>query len=345
MRKVQIVSIWTFFLVIPFFSYTQSTITNRLTIFQKLKQDSILHLKLEADFDYIFNQKKNNDEHEAHLKLINSDDSIISMTVKVRLRGIYRRQFCDRPPLRINFNKKILDSLGLKRDFDKLKLVTHCVETPNAEQVLLKEFWAYKLHNELTPNSFQVHLIKITYINSKNKHNQAEHFGFLIENNEEMANRLGGELVEKFGITPTRLNPETHQNTMLFNYMIGNLDWMVRKQRNTKFVQIPNQKGLTLVPYDFDMSALVTPSYARLNPDYNQKRFTDRFCVGRFTSETALNKTIKRFQTLETTYINNIKSAPNLNDISKKEIVGYLKSFFKPLNKKKYRQRKFLALR
>ena len=332
-----------YIIVFPSFLIAQTTKMDTLSIFQKLKQDSIFHITLEADFDYIFENKKKKGEYPATLNLLNLDNAThLPMLVKVKTRGVFRRQFCDIPPLRINFDKKVLDSLGLKKDFDKLKLVTHCVEDKQAEQVLYREYWAYKLYNQLTPNSFQVHLVKITYINSKDTTDRKERFGFLIENNHEMAHRLGGKLIEQYGTTDTQLTRETHQHCMLFNYMIGNLDWHIKRQRNIKLVQIPGQKELMLIPYDFDMSAFVFPSYARLNPDFGQRRFTDRFCVGRFNSKVTLETTIQQFKNLQPTFITALSLCPYLNDKSKKQMNNYLNSFYKPLSKKKFQQRALL---
>lgn len=312
------------------------------TIFQKLVKDNITQLTLTADFDFLIENKKLNDEHPAKLTLKVANEPVINLAIKVKTRGVYRRRFCDSPPLRLNFDKQDLDSLGLNSAFDKLKLVTHCMDNEFAEQVLLREYWAYKLYNQLTPQSFKVHLIKITYINAKDPSKQTEHLAFLIENNKEMAQRIGGAIVDRFGMTPSKLMASTHQNAMIFNYMIGNLDWHVGRNRNVKLVEIPNKKGLVVVPYDFDMSAFVFPSYARLNPDYKQIRFTDRYCVGRFSSKAALAKTIEKVQTLQPTIMSIFKKCPHLSEDSKYSMTKYLKSFYKPLRKEKKWKNTFL---
>ncbi len=313
-----------------------------LTIFQKLVKDSITQLTLTADFDFLIKNKKLNDEHAAKLTLQTAGEPIMTLDIKIKPRGVYRRSFCDTPPLRLNFDKKDLDSLGLYSDFDKLKLVTHCMDSESAEQVLLREYWAYKLYNQITPNSFKVHLVKITYINVNDPSEQTEHLAFLIENNKEMAQRIGGKIVEKWGLTPSKLDANTHQNAMMFNYMIGNLDWHIERNRNIKLVKKPNQAGVLVIPYDFDMSALVFPSYARLNPDYNQAHFTDRYCVGRFSSKEVLSETIYKIQTLQPTILNLFKNCPYLNEHSKYAMTNYLKSFYKPLKKEKKWAKLFL---
>lgn len=329
------------FLIIPLFVQA-NPIDTSLSIFQKLVKDSIFHITLEADFDSLFNNKKLTTEQKATLTLVNGDATKHQLSIKVKTRGVYRRRYCDVPPLRLNFNKKDLDSLGLNNYFDKLKLVTHCIENETSEQVLLREYWTYKMHNALTPNSFKVHLIKITYINSRDRTDKSEKLAFLIENNDEMANRLGGKLVNQWGTKPSHIEAVTLQNTMLFNYMIGNLDWHLTLQRNIKLVKRPDNEKLVLVPYDFDMSALVFPSYARLNPDFGQKDFRDRYCVGRFESKETVKQTVDKFEALKTAYFKDIKACTYLNENSKLQMKLFLKSFFKPLSKEKTWKRRFL---
>lgn len=336
MRQLQqLLIIITGCIICPFVGSTQAdTSSSKISIFQKMVTDSIYHIQLEADFDHIFTHKKLKEEHKAYLTMIGADSTSEKMVVKIRPRGVYRRGFCDVPPLRLNFDDDLLDSLGLNSDFDKLKLVTHCINSPQANQVLFREYLAYRLYNQITPQSFKVHLVKITYINVRDKSTQEE-VAFIIENNAEMAARQGGNLVKGYGYTPTQMNTIAYQNCMLFNFMIGNLDWNLRHQRNVKFVQCPNSEKIITVPYDFDMSAFVFPSYACLNTDFKQRRFTDRYCVGHFSSKTALEKTAQQFQAIETDFYHMINNYPMLTSKSKKKMTSFLKNFFKVLDNDK----------
>jgi len=312
------------------------------TIFQKIVNDSIRNITLEADFDSLFNYKKLTAEQKAKLTISCPNGVTSSYKIKVKTRGVYRRMKCEIPPLRINFNDKVLAATGLNKRYDKLKLVTHCVENEKGEQALLKEYWTYKLYNQVTPNSFNVHLVKITYINTRDTFNQIQRFAFLIENSEEMAHRLGGELVENYGMTPSKLVAADHQNVMLFNYMIGNLDWHIERKRNVKLVRLKKQKKLTVVPYDFDMSAIVFPSYARLNPDYGQTDIRQRFCVGRFASKVALEETIGKFTSIKNACVTAFMNCSYLSKSSKVGMESYLNSFYRKVKKKKKLKRTFM---
>src|SRR5690606_9238581 len=77
---------------------------------------------------------------------------------------------------------------------NKLKLVTHCLDDKNdGQENLLKEYLAYKLYNELTDQSYRVQLIRINYVDTKGKVSKIRRYGIIIEDTDEMAERLGGE--------------------------------------------------------------------------------------------------------------------------------------------------------
>lgn len=304
------------------------------TIFQFLMEKEIIHLTVETNVDSLLENRKMNKEQKAKLSLHFHKDSVKTLTVKIRPRGVFRRKYCDIPPLRLNFDKEDLSQLKLNRHFDKYKLVTHCVNDVSGDQTLAREYWTYRMYNEMTSNSFKVHLVKIKYINTASPENVEERIGFIIENNKELTERLGGELIEPYGLKTSDINRTTYENTTVFNYMIGNLDWKLKSQRNLKFIKHP-EKGILVIPYDFDMSAMVWPAYARLNPDYGQERFEDRFCLGSFESKESLNNTLKNFLKVKDINKNHIKKCPILNSISKRNILSYLSSFYYIISKEK----------
>ena len=159
-----------------------------------------------------------------------------------------------------------LKKWGLLPKYDKLKLVTHCLLEEENRQALLKEYWAYKMHNELTENSFRVHLMEVIYVHSEDPKRKYREYGFLIENTHEMAHRIGGHIVEGMGKKPEQFTEISYNNTLFFNYMIGNTDWNIELVKNLKFVHKEEGDRLTLVPYDFDFTAFVKPPYFKNIP-------------------------------------------------------------------------------
>lgn len=313
------------------------------TIFQKIKRDSFFEVILQTNFDSLIKNKKvSKEKYSGTILFKNAKGGSFKTKVKIEPRGRSRRKVCSMPPLKIDFPKKALDKLGLYPGGDKLKLVTNCNDTENSDQVLMKEFWIYKLYNEITPESYQVFPVKITYVNSNNIEERIERFAFFIESNEELALRLNSEIVTLFGTTPDMLTPKSYHNTLLFQYMVGNLDWDILVGRNVKILKQKNDEKHILVPYDFDFSGLVKAPHARLNPDYGQKNIEERFPQGKFASKTALHETIDQFNSHKKAGFNCFNQCSTLTKSEKKKMHRYLGSFYKILRDRSYLEELFL---
>lgn len=314
------------------------------TIFQKIKRDSFYEVILKTDFDSLIKNKKISTAHYPGTILFkNGSEQQLKMKVKIEPRGRSRRKVCSSmPPLKIDFPKKALKELGLFPGCDKLKLVTNCNDSEDSDQILMKEYWIYNLYNQVTPNSFQVFPVKITYINTRNPDERIERFAFFIESNEELELRLKGKATDSFGTTPAQIEETSYHNTLLFQYMIGNLDWDIMVQRNVKLIQpIVGGKPI-IIPYDFDFSGLVSAPHARLNPDYGQKNIEERFPQGKFSDKTSLLATAKVFSSLEKEGFRCYMSCAILDKSVKKKMNRYLTSFFRILKDKSYLQELFL---
>ena len=111
--------------------------------------EKILHLKLAANFRSVQKDRSDDPSYHAALLSYKNDDSIqISIPVKIKARGNFRkdRNNCIFPPLLLNFPKHHADSAGLFMNQEKLKLVTHC----QGDQYVIREWLVYKLYNLLT---------------------------------------------------------------------------------------------------------------------------------------------------------------------------------------------------
>ena len=314
------------------------------TIFQKIKQDSFFEVILQTDFDSLIKNKKiSTQSYPGTILFKDRFGKEFKTKVKIEPRGRSRRKVCSSmPPLKIDFPKKVLHKLGLFPGCDKLKLVTNCNDTEDSDQVLMKEYWIYNLYNQVTPESYQVFPVRITYVNSNDPTDRIERFAFFIESNEELELRLKGKATKSFGTTPSQIEATSYHNTLLFNYMIGNLDWDIKVQRNIKLIQ-PDAGGQPiLVPYDFDFSGLVKAPHARLNPDYGQKNIEERFPQGKFASKEALLATAKRFANLQKDGFKCYMNCPILDKTAKKKMNKYLTSFYRILKDKSYLQELFL---
>ncbi len=311
------------------------------TIFQELQSYDKMVIK--TDLDSFMLNKKLGQKQTATVMFSGEEKSHLKFSILIEARGKFRRRICELPPIKLNFRKPDLDTLGLYRKYDKLKLVTHCLLEPESEQLLLKEFWTYKMYNELSDNSFQVHRFEIVYIHSKDPKRKIRSYAFILENNRELAHRLGGQLVDLYGIKPSQLTPTSYHHALLFNYMIGNTDWKVSIQKNLKFVRHKRHTLLTLVPYDFDYAKLVDAPYMAPDPDAIKADEHNRHAKGKFVNEQSLSDIIEQFKDLRKTGFRCYKDCPILKSKEKGKMTYFMNTFYQMLRNEKRIAATFLA--
>ena len=299
------------------------------TLFQSIQQYE--QLEIVVNFDSLIAGRRKDTERDAFITLKKQGQPNLELATKVRPRGKFRRAMCDFPPLRLNFEKEALKAMHLYDEYDKLKLVTHCNAKGVAAKYLLKEYWTYKLFNEVTDSSFRVHLLEITFIDEIDPTRTIENYAFVIENSDEMAHRLNGELVEGVGILPNAVAPNAYHDALVFNYMIGNSDWRIDLQKNLKLVKHPNSDLYTVVPYDFDFATLVSPPYLRA--DGAGARVVLQKKAMSFANKTSLNRSLDKFKHLQKTGFTCFQKCDKLARQEKAEMTIYLKTFYRKAKK------------
>ena len=230
--------------------------------------------------------------------------------------------------------------MNLYEEYDKLKLVTHCDAKGVAAKFLLKEYWTYKLFNEVTDSSFRVHLLAVTFVDAADSANKIESYAFVIENSDEMAHRLNGELVEGVGISTDAVAPNSYHDALVFNYMIGNSDWRINLQKNLKLVKHRNSDLYTIVPYDFDFARLVSPPYIR--GDEAARVVLQKKAMSS-ANEISLNKSLEKFKRLQKTGFTCFQKCDKLTRQEKAEMTVYLKTFYKKTKKQEQFVTRFLG--
>lgn len=196
-----------------------------------------------------------------------------SFDIELSPRGISRRTLgiCDFPPLRLNL-------LGARQgtilqEQNKLKLVTRCRRGAAYEQLIVLEYTAYRIYNEITPLSYRVRPVRVTYRDNARRRREETQFNFLIEDSSDLArrNRRAELQVPPRTVASSQLDPQQAAIVGLFQYMIGNLDWdMVDGPagddccHNGKLfaATAASRESVVPVPYDFDASGFVNAPYA-----------------------------------------------------------------------------------
>lgn len=297
------------------------------SLLDKFSNQEVVEMTIVTNLDSIINHRNVETYLPASFTYIDEFDKPHTLEAKVRTRGKFRRMVCEFPPLKLKFPKKALEAAGMS-SFNELKLVTHCIEDiATSKNIIMREYLAYKLYNELTPNSLRAQLVKVTYKDTNDPKLKMTRWGFLIEDVEELAARTGGAVCENcLGRKPEEFNIAQEKIASVFQYMIGNTDWDLAAQRNLEMLVIKDK--VVPVPYDFDFSAMVSAPYARLNGDLGQKSLTERYYLGLSKDAKDLYSTFSYFRSKKNDLYSVVNDFGWMDEETKTAILTYFNSFY-----------------
>lgn len=295
------------------------------SFFDRIHTDEIMEATLEVNIDYLLEKKKTNDYHAAVFAFADGTGKEHRWPIEVRARGRFRRVYGAFPPLKMKFPKEVLLSRGMNKHND-LKLVTNMTGTQEGDDYVLREYLIYKMYQQLSPNSYRVQLLHLTFKNIVDGVKTTS-YAIIIEDTDEMVERLNGESCKDcFGMTDDLIQKEAAYTNALFQYMIGNTDWSIEMSRNLKLVKLPDGKHVP-VPYDFDFSGVVNASYAYSRAELGQKKVTDRIYLGNMDKK-ALAPIIDHFRARRNQIMDLVDNFDVLSRGSRREIKKYLDQFF-----------------
>ncbi len=240
------------------FSFGQHSPLDRQVFFL---DDNVIEVSLTTDIKKLRTDKKVPTYQQATISMKFSDTLTIKEEIRVEPRGIYRKQYCDMASLMLNFKNTSSPKLS---PLKKLKFVGGCKIGPAFEELLLKEFLVYKIQDFLSPMSFRVRLLHVTYNDSKEKVKPFTQYAFLLEDMNDLAARNNCVEIKAKSFFTEATNREQMTFVNLFQYMIGNTDWSIPNLHNMKLM-VPKNDTLAkpyAIPYDYDYSGLVNASYA-----------------------------------------------------------------------------------
>lgn len=254
----------------------------------------------------------------------------IPVPVKTRVRGNFRLKNCYFPPLKLKFSKKDVASTVFAGN-KSLKLVLPCRTSSDYNDLILKEYLCYQFYQVLTPYYFRTRLanLELTEI-SRKKPKTYSLLTFFVEDNDMVARRSGGKVMEVKGLHPTAFDEKQSIRNDYFQYMIGNSDWSAVYQHNSNTLHV----GSTYVPlsYDFDMSGFVNASYAKVNPQVGTGDVRDRVYRGFCKSDQAMQEVRHEFIKQEGTLMTIIKQhATQIDAAHVNDMTEYLNGFFEIL--------------
>jgi|TARA_B100000902_G_scaffold214679_1_gene204148 hypothetical protein len=289
-----------------------------------------LDLKAQLSFDFKELYKDTNDSTFIKSKMVFSGNGIEedSITVRIRVRGNFRKKICYFKPMRLEIRKKQAENTIFQKN-RKLKLVVPCQNEKGKDELIYKEMLAYKFFEEFSDIHLKTQPLTLKIIEKKgNKEIEHTMFAFLIEDDNKVADRHEIKKFPKRRVSPMTVSDSSAINFALFSYMIGNTDWSMAYQHNTEMFF--NGKKLVAIPYDFDHSGLVNAYYAKPNPMLKISKVTERVYRGLCRRDPNV------FAGMRDLYISKEESILNIlntykDNLSTKEferVSGYVKSFY-----------------
>ncbi|HEV2985038.1 MAG TPA: hypothetical protein VGX46_11635 [Vicinamibacterales bacterium] len=299
------------------------------------KSADTLEFTLTAPFN-IINKDHNPESTKRYpgvLTVAGADGTLKSIAVELSARGHFRRMArnCSTVPLRIEFTKG--EAAGtVFAGQTTLKLGTGCESSKEFEQITLREYLTYPIYHMVTPLSFRARLARGTYVEEGSLKKTTPRYAIFIEQENDVARRNGGRIVNLQRISFTDLEPTTLTRTMLFEYMLGNTDMSIWALHNVRFVQNP-ARTLFVVPYDFDLSGIVHAPYAVPDRRLGLRSVVDRLYRGPCRTTEEFEAAAAPLRNKHKDMLALVDSIKDLDSNSRSEVKDYLESFFRTIDK------------
>ena len=292
-----------------------------------------LDLIIQLDMRKVLEDKSEDPQYDPALLVQKIDDQTIQIyNIKIKARGNTRRvgNICEFPPLKINLKKKETKNT-LFEGQDKIKMVTHCNNSDDYQNYALMEYLAYKTYNSLTEYSYNVRLVNVLYKDTKQNYPDIQKSGFLIEDDDLLAQRIGGTVTDKRIWSPDSCEEKSFDIFSLFQFMIGNTDWWVHTRHNVDLISLEN-KELIPIPFDFDGAGIINTPYAIPSKQLPIVKVRDRFFKGSCRNIINYQETVDLFNSKQDVIISLIENADFLDRKIKRQSINYVEDFYKIIN-------------
>lgn len=312
--------------------------------------DSPLAVTIEAPLTTLMKERPDEEYLSGTFSFTEADGNERTLDLKLRTRGNYRRQkrHCNFAPIRLNFRKsQVMDTVFAGQD--KLKMVTHCRNNNHYyEQLVLREFLAYRILNAMTNKSFGVRLLHITYVDTEGAKAMTR-VGFVIEDDDHVAYRNGMKAIKTGDISSDNLDRRQQNLINVFQYMIGNTEYSLFKAEpdkdcchNSDLMSATANGPFTPLAYDFDFAGMVNAPYAEPNPRYDLINVRQRLYKGECQNNDLLPDTLRHVQDKKDAIYGIIDTVPFLSLRSKRDVTRYLAAFYKRISKPKSANSRFV---
>lgn len=297
------------------------------TIFEYLTREEGAKMTLDADMTTLLANRHADEYYPAILTLADGK----SFQVKIKPKGKYRRKVAEVPPLKIKFTKKSLLAETLDT-LNEVKLVLPCYDNLLGDELIIREYLAYRMFEQLTGASVRARLVRLTLRDTHVEKSRKVMYAILLEDDEETAKRLNGEEVEQYGMPVDSMIANQAALVAMFEYMIGNTDWDMSMMRNVRFVRSKENGKVLVVPYDFDFSGFVAAPYASPASESGLVTVRDRYLMANGIGKEALRRATQRLKSAKAD-LYNICRSKYLSRESSIDLIDYLETFYEQIDR------------
>ena len=289
-----------------------------------------MQVTLTLDLKRYQREKFKGEYMQVHLMYQLNDSVQLERDVRMKARGNFRRTHCSLAPFWLDIRSGGKKSEEPK-DINRIKMVTHCKGSKAYEDYVLKEYLCYKIYNLLSPVSFRVRLVRMTYVDTGRNNRVTEGWAFMIEPEAMLAQRLSATVVKREGLSFRLMRPEDIDIAMLFLYMIGNPDFSLANRHNVKILGLPGfgTEGYTPVPYDFDYSGFVDTYYAIPADNLGITSVKERYFLGPCREDPEYVAAIEHINLHREEILQLVNDFPYLEKRYKRAAMAYLENYFK----------------
>lgn len=244
-----------------------------------------LALRIEAPLATILGDRSQDSEYRAGtLAYVDDSGQPVVLDVRVKTRGHFRLQgyVCNFPNVNIDFRPEQVEHTVFA-GLNDVRVVTHCQDRKSEyEQFTLQEYLLYRTFNALTDVSVRVRLARATWVDTDAKRDSVTKYLFILEPFEMVAARHGWEVLEVPAVAPRSHDAFGLPLVEVFQYLIGNTDWSPFEKSTSGSCchngrLVGTMAGpVFLVPYDFDLSGVISAPYARPAPEVGVRRVSQR---------------------------------------------------------------------
>ncbi|MGA8206148.1 MAG: hypothetical protein WB812_16660 [Woeseiaceae bacterium] len=268
---------------------------------------------------------------------VDASGEIRKLDVSIRTRGNFRREYCDLPPLQLNFRRKQVRGT-LFAGQDKLKLVSPCGQQARYQQYVLLEYLAYKIFEVVTDRSFRTRMIRLSYIDSDDKLDPWTALTFVIEDDKDMADRLGLVQLHVNSVKFAALDRPQTALMELTQFLIGNNDYSLLKGgeneeccHNVVMLAAGEDGSRIPVPFDFDASGLVNASYASPPAFVPIRDVRDRYYLGFCQPPEVLDQALDKLRAEHDAILALVTGMKEMSRKSRVKSVEYVEDFYRIL--------------